>query len=194
MTVRVWSALMTFPKVAVFRLNVTIQSTCDDEVTCGLELLVLWACSSEHSFDQAVASFLHQLEQNAVLDDSHLDDFSKPVSKPASLEGLEELPVRDGHNWRVERAEQVLVAVAITARSGRRACIDATNNRSAEHDVRGSSVIKAASKSCKVGNHTTTNYENWFISLCSVTLVVFENFLHTADVLVSFMCSVDKLD
>jgi len=182
------------PKIAVFRLNITIQSACDDEVTRGLELFVLWTRGPEHSFDQAVASFLHQLKQDAVLDNSHFDDFSKPVSKPTSLKGLEELPVCDGHNRRVERTEKVLVAVTITARSGRRASVDATNNRSAEHDVWGSSVIKTACESCKVSNHTTANYENWFISLRSVTLVVLENFLHRANVFVSFMRSVDKLD
>lgn len=193
MSVRVWSALVAFPEISVLRLDVAVQSSRDDEVAQGLEFSVFWIGSSKHGFYQSISCLLHAFEENGVLDNSHLDDFSEAVSEPALAKGLEEVSVGDGKDWRVEGSKQVLVAIAVAASSRGWTSVNSTDNGGAKHNVWSSTVVKARCETSEISNDTAANNKYGFISLAAITFVVFQNLLHTSDVLVSFKSTVDEL-
>ena len=102
-SVRVRSALVGLPKVAVFGTDVALHGLAHDEVTDVLELGIVHAVTlcAKLCLHRPDAVLLKQLEETQVLHHRHLNDLRDAVAEPPRVKGLPEAAVRDGQHRRM---------------------------------------------------------------------------------------------
>ena len=117
MSIRVGSALMGLPKVAILRSHVSLHCLPDDKVANVLELGVIDAVAfgPELSLHRPDTMAFQKLEQGEVFHDRHLDDLCHAMAQPSGMQSLPEASICDRqHRW-VVGAVKVLVVVAVAA-------------------------------------------------------------------------------
>jgi hypothetical protein len=186
--------LMSLPKVAVFSADISFHGLTNDQVAKFFELGIGVALSAELGSDESRAGLLAELEEAEVSDASHLDDLGDTVSNPALVHGLPEATIGQSQDWRVVGTVKVLEAEAIAAGPRRRAGIDTSHDRGAEHDVRGVAVVERGSEATDVSDDTTTHDKDRFIAGNLVVLKLNQDLFHILDILVNLVSAVDQLD
>jgi hypothetical protein len=160
------SALVCFPQIAVLRSHISLHGFADNEVAHILELSVVYRITlcpklSPHS---PRTMLLHEFEERQILHNCHLDNFCNAMAQPSRVERLPEAPVSDcKHRWMV-RSIEILIVKAITADTRGWARIDARDDGSAKHHVRGVPRVQRCGKTSNVCNHATTYNQQGLIA------------------------------
>mmetsp|Transcript_397 Transcript_397/g.764 ORF Transcript_397/g.764 Transcript_397/m.764 type:complete len:230 (-) Transcript_397:268-957(-) len=189
-----WSALMCFPQVAVLASHIAFHGLRNDEIALASELRIgIVILGAELLSDEIDAHVLEQTEQTVILNTRHLDDLRNAVTQPTRVKGAEELTISEGQDWRMVGAVQVLVPIAVAARTWGRTSVNPRDDGGTEHDVWCVAMVEGTGKASNVRDDTSTHYQHRLISRDTGRLQVDENPFHVVDVLVCLATTVDEL-
>mmetsp|Transcript_49786 Transcript_49786/g.56329 ORF Transcript_49786/g.56329 Transcript_49786/m.56329 type:complete len:240 (+) Transcript_49786:108-827(+) len=195
MTERMRSTLVRLPKISILRPHVRFHGPSDNCVAKVLKVLVVFAShGTKLGLDQFRSCFLEHLEQRKIFHTGHFDDLPDAVTYPTFVKRFPKVPVGKCQYGRMVDTVQIFVAVPVAAGAWGRACVDSGYDGGTQHNVRCVPVVQARRETTNVGDYSTTDDENRFISRHTVLLHFEKNLFHVLHVLVYLVSGVYQFD